>query len=118
MTCWIQYKLLICSTKKEKVYDKLYKDAGPKCGIDIFGNDYRRVDIGFSYQVIKENKPLPSAHPLRFMKSLWISAEIFNLLDVNNVVSYLWLKDITNRQYAIPNYLTQRLINIRLVSKF
>ncbi|MBN8703470.1 MAG: TonB-dependent receptor [Bacteroidetes bacterium] len=79
---------------------------------------YRRVDIGFSYQIIKESKPLPKGHPFGYIKSLWVGAEVFNLLNVDNVVSYLWLKDIRNRQYAIPNYLTQRLINLRFIAKF
>jgi hypothetical protein len=76
------------------------------------------VDIGFSYQVVKENKPLPPRNPFHTLKSLWISLEVFNLLDVNNTVSYLWIKDITNRQYAIPNYLTGRIINLRTIARF
>lgn len=79
---------------------------------------YRRVDIGFSYQVVKESKPLRASSPFHRLKSLWISMEVFNLLDVNNTVSYLWIKDISNRTYAIPNYLTGRIINLRTVARF
>ena len=79
---------------------------------------YRRVDIGFSYQVVKEEKPLPIHNPFHFVKSVWVSMEVFNLLDINNTVSYLWIKDVSNRQYAIPNYLTGRLLNLRTVMKF
>jgi len=79
---------------------------------------YRRVDIGFSYQVIKEEKPLSKHNPFHNFKSVWISMEVFNLLDVNNTVSYLWIKDISNRSYAIPNYLTGRILNIRTIARF
>jgi hypothetical protein len=79
---------------------------------------YRRVDIGFAYQIIKEDKPLPNKHPFHFCKAMFISVEIFNLLQVNNTVSYTWIADVTNRQYAVPNYLTRRMLNLKLQLKF
>lgn len=79
---------------------------------------YRRVDIGFSYQIIKEEKPLKSTSPFRFMKSLWIGAEVFNLLQVQNTLSYYWVKDVTGRSYAIPNYLTNRQLSVRMIVHF
>ena len=79
---------------------------------------YRRVDIGFAYQIIKEEKPLPKSHPFHFMKSAFISIEVFNLLQINNTVSYTWVTDVTGRQYAIPNYLTRRQLNVKLQVKF
>lgn len=78
---------------------------------------YRRVDIGSSFLIKGENKPNNSSL-LKHIKSLWISVEIFNLLQVSNTVSYIWINDITNRQYAVPNYLTPRQLNIKLVSSF
>lgn len=79
---------------------------------------YRRVDIGFSWQLISEDQKLPQKNLLHYFKSMWLSIEVFNLLAINNTISYLWIKDITDRQYAIPNYLTNRQVNVRLVSKF
>jgi hypothetical protein len=79
---------------------------------------YRRVDIGFAYQIIKENHELPKHNPFHHFKSMFISLEIFNLLQVNNTVSYTWVTDVTNRQYAVPNYLTRRTLNIKLQVKF
>lgn len=79
---------------------------------------YRRVDIGFSYQLIKESKKLPAHNPLHNLKSVWIGLEVLNLLQVNNTISYYWVKDVTNRTYAIPNYLTNRQLNLRVVVKF
>ncbi len=80
---------------------------------------YRRVDIGFSKHFIEEDKP--KEHRIKFfnrLKSLALSVEIFNLLQVNNVVSYTWVSDVYGTKYGVPNYLTGRQINVRLSSKF
>ena len=79
---------------------------------------YFRVDIGFSKSLIDESKIFSKKNPFRFIKSLWISGEVFNLFGRLNTVSYLWIKDVNNRQYAVPNELTNRLFNIKLVAKF
>lgn len=80
---------------------------------------YRRVDIGFSYMLLGEKKKFVGPkNPLKYFKSIWISLEVFNLLGTNNTLSYLWISDITNRQYAVPNYLTTRRVNAKIVMKF
>ena len=79
---------------------------------------YRRVDIGFSKQLIDDKNKFSMNNPLRYIKSLWITAEVFNLLQINNTISYLWIKDVNNRQYAIPNYLTPRQLNIKIIAQF
>jgi hypothetical protein len=80
---------------------------------------YRRVDIGFSKIIIDEDKPNHSRLPLvRKLHSLWFGVEVFNLLQVNNTVSYTWITDVIGRQYAVPNYLSSRLINARLTARF
>lgn len=80
---------------------------------------YRRVDIGFSYLLLGEKKKFVGPkNPLKYVQSIWISFEVFNLLGTNNTLSYLWISDITNRQYAVPNYLTARRINAKIVMKF
>jgi hypothetical protein len=58
-----------------------------------------------------EKSEFPKKNPLHYLKSLWVSMEVFNLLGTNNTLSYLWISDITNRQYAVPNYLTSRQLN-------
>jgi hypothetical protein len=78
---------------------------------------YRRVDIGFSYMLKGEKRKLGPKNPFRHFKSIWLSAEVFNLLGINNTLSYLWIADITGRQYAVPNYLTTRQLNVKLVIK-
>ena len=68
---------------------------------------YRRVDFGMSYHV-KAFK----------QGTLWLSAEIFNMLDINNTISYMWISDFNNNQYAIANYLTSRRLNFRISVNF
>jgi hypothetical protein len=79
---------------------------------------YRRVDIGVTKQFITPGKPLKASSPLKKFDTFSLSLEVFNLLGVNNTVSYLWIKDVTNRLYGVPNYLTNRLINLRLQMTF
>ncbi len=80
---------------------------------------YHRVDLGFSYllwdQAWKARRP---KHLLRFAESSWLSVEIFNMLKVQNVASNTWFKSIYNVQYAIPNYLTSRRINLKYKINF
>tara|TARA_B100001109_G_C18860197_1_gene473573 strand:- start:587 stop:3163 length:2577 start_codon:yes stop_codon:yes gene_type:complete len=79
---------------------------------------YLRVDLGFSKQLLGEDSQVGPKSPLRHLKSVWLGVEVFNLLQRNNTLSYLWVTDVTNRQYAVPNYLTSRQVNIRLQVKF
>ncbi len=99
----------------------------PYCLLDrneTFRNTYRysayhRVDIGFSVNLWDEGwRNKKPNHPLRFSRSTWLSLEVFNLLQVQNVASNTWIKTIYNTQFAIPNYLTSRRINLRLKMDF
>ncbi len=76
---------------------------------------YHRIDIGFSVQLWKAEwiKRKPN-HPLRFSQNSWISLEAFNLLQITNQASVNWIKTLTNEEYALPNNLTGRRINLRL----
>ncbi|MCH5220301.1 MAG: carboxypeptidase-like regulatory domain-containing protein [Muribaculaceae bacterium] len=81
---------------------------------------YKRVDIGLSYGLVTpraEGEP-QRAGWLRHIKSAWIGLDCFNLLDISNVSSYYWVTDVNNIQYAVPNYLTRRQINVRLTVDF
>lgn len=79
---------------------------------------YRRVDIGFSKQLFTE-AGLASRHGFwKNIRSSWLSLEVFNLLQINNTISYIWVTDIFNDQYAVPNYLTPRQINLKLMVEF
>ena len=79
--------------------------------------DYRRVDIGASYALI-DKKHRPQSGLFSSLKTLCLNLDVFNLLDISNVNSYMWLTDIYGRQYAIPNYLTRRQLNFRISADF
>lgn len=75
---------------------------------------YRRVDIGFSFLLWDESwKTSKPNHFLKFSRNAWLSLEVFNLLQMQNVANNTWVKSVFNQQYAIPNYLTSRRINLR-----
>lgn len=81
---------------------------------------YKRVDIGFSALLIDGDKKIkPQYSFFKNVKSMWVSLEVFNLLGIQNTLSYLWIQDqSSNRTYAVPNRLTSRLLNLKLVTNF
>ena len=78
---------------------------------------YRRVDIGFSKQIKSASTQLKPRFFNGF-EEIWLTAEVFNLLQISNTISYLWVSDVTGRQWAVPNYLTPRQLNIKLIMSF
>lgn len=94
---------------------------GNRVGDNLRMPAYKRVDIGFSALLLdgqkKENRPSHSF--FRRFESIWTSFEVFNLLNIQNTLSYTWIQDQTsNRIYAVPNRLTNRLLNLKLVVAF
>ncbi len=79
---------------------------------------YKRVDIGFSKDFLDDIAVRKPKLLDKYFSSFIAYFEVFNLLNINNTVSYLWLKDVDNVQYAIPNYLTGRQFNFKLILKF
>jgi hypothetical protein len=79
---------------------------------------YRRVDIGLTYQLAGQDDALLSRPVFSSLKNIWLGFEVFNLLDIKNVSSYYWITDVYNQQYAVPNYLTGRQLNVRLIVDF
>ncbi len=79
---------------------------------------YRRVDIGFVKQLINEGSSFNKGNPLNYVKNMFVSVEVFNLLNISNTVSYTWVKDVNNRAWGINSYLTPRYINVKLVTEF
>ena len=72
---------------------------------------YRRIDIGMSRCLIDRSR---HDNP-RGIRNLWIGLDVFNLLNISNTNSYYWITDSRNNQFAVPNYLTSRQINLRLL---
>ncbi|WP_425886408.1 TonB-dependent receptor [Parabacteroides sp. ASD2025] len=79
---------------------------------------YKRVDLGFSYQLAGGTDAIMDRGFFRNLKNIWLGLDIFNLFDIKNTSSYYWITNIDNHQYAIPNYLTGRQLNVRLIVDF
>lgn len=79
---------------------------------------YKRVDLGFSYQLAGGEDAIMDRGFFRHLKNIWFGLDIFNLFDIKNTSSYYWITNVDNQQYAIPNYLTGRQINARIIVDF
>lgn len=79
---------------------------------------YRRVDIGLSRCFNADNDRFMNRGMFSHLKNIWLGVDAFNLLDIDNVNSYYWVNTVVGDQYAVPNYLTGRLINVRLTVDF
>jgi len=80
---------------------------------------YIRVDIGFSALLLDADKSNRRSHsPFRSFESIWASLEVFNLLDRSNTISYLLIKDFANNVFTVPNRLTPRLVNFKIVARW
>lgn len=77
---------------------------------------YRRLDIGFSRDLIS-SKNRSTKKYWRHIDEAWVSLDVFNLLGVQNVASYIWVRDVTGSTFAVPNYLTSRRVNLNFVVK-
>jgi len=79
---------------------------------------YERVDIGFSGQLWNPHWAKKKTTFNQGLRGVWLSLEVFNLFDIQNVASYTWIRDIYNNQYAVPNYLSSRRLNAKLMFSF
>lgn len=75
---------------------------------------YRRADIGMSYQLLDNSR----REKKTFLKNITLGVDCLNLFGIDNVNSYYWVTDVTNQQYAVPNYLTGRQLNARVLLEF
>ena len=75
---------------------------------------YRRADIGMSYQLLDNSRHEKKT----FLKNVTLGVDCLNLFGIDNVNSYYWVTDVTNQQYAVPNYLTGRQLNARVLLEF
>ena len=80
---------------------------------------YKRVDIGMAYGLVTPPKDGETRTGLaKTFKSVWLGLDVFNLLDISNVSGYYWVTDVNDIQYAVPNYLTRRQLNLRVSVEF
>lgn len=82
-------------------------------------NDYRRADIGFSYVFTEKNASRPPSHWLTKLKYLALGFEVFNLFNNQNAITNTWVRDAYSKaEYAVPNYMTGRVFNLKLSVNF
>jgi len=79
---------------------------------------YRRVDAGFAFNILKDGRETKTKNVFNHLNEMWLFLEVFNLLQIQNTVSYTWVQDVTGNRYAVPNYLTNRQLNLRLQIRF
>lgn len=85
----------------------------------LYIDPYIRIDIGFSALLLDSDKSKRRSHnPFRNFENIWATLEVFNLIDRPNTISYLLIKDFSNTTFTIPNRLTPRLLNLKLVARF
>lgn len=97
--------------------------AGPGSG--YFENGYfrtpayKRIDIGLAWLLLGEDFSIRNRNSfLGAFKNIRLGADIFNLFDINNTNSYYWITNVFNNQYAVPNYLTGRQFNVKIIAEF
>ncbi len=79
---------------------------------------YRRIDLGFSKVLINQDHRKFRYKAFNSIKDMWLSLEVFNLLGINNTISYLWVANNSGDLFGVPNYLTKRKLNLKLTVKF
>ncbi|KIO53522.1 TonB-dependent receptor [Flavobacterium hibernum] len=78
-------------------------------------NDYRRADVGFAKVFVDSNTKTAKANWLKNFKELSVGVEIFNLFNNQNAITNTWVRDVYSKnQYAIPNYMTSRVFNVKI----
>lgn len=76
---------------------------------------YKRIDLGMNYRLLNNEDRHKLRNPFR---NIWLGLDCFNVFDFKNVSSYFWVTDVTGHQYAVPNYLTGRMLNARVLFEF
>ncbi|MEE1240999.1 MAG: TonB-dependent receptor plug domain-containing protein [Bacteroidaceae bacterium] len=76
---------------------------------------YKRVDIGMNYRLL-DNEDRHMRHDV--VRNIWLGLDCFNIFGLNNVSGYYWVTDVSNHQYAVPDYLTGRMVNARVLVEF
>jgi len=114
------------SLPKMKMYLNLVYNTGLPGGSPSYADpyvyqnrlpDYKRADIGIQYVIVDLNETHNGwRKPFKYLS---IGLEIFNIFDAQNSITNTWVRDVySKRQYAIPNYLTPRVFNVRTTMKF
>ena len=88
----------------------------------IFQNrlrDYKRADLGISHIFVDADNTFEKNHWLHKFKELSVGVEIFNLFNNQNSITNTWVRDVESKQqFAVPNFLTSRILNLKLSMRF
>lgn len=85
----------------------------------LFIESYIRIDLGFSALLLDSDKSKRRSHnPFRNFQNIWATLEVFNIIDRPNTISFLLIKDFSNTTFTVPNRLTPRLLNLKLIARF
>lgn len=79
---------------------------------------YKRVDLGMSYRLLNNEERTYRTGIASLLRNVWLGADVLNLFDFDNVNSYYWITDVSGQQSAVPNYLTSRQLNVRVLCEF
>lgn len=79
---------------------------------------YRRIDIGMSHVFTAGDNKIMQKGLLKNFSNIWVGLDCFNLFNIKNTNSYYWVSDISNEEFAVPNYLTGLQINLRIAAEF
>jgi len=111
-----------------KVYINLVYNTGVPGGSPSYSDAYqyqqrlpayKRADAGFSYVIVDGNKQFDKGHLFHHLEEFHIGFEIYNMFDVQNSITNTWVRDVyTKQQYAVPNYLSPRIFNVKMGLKF
>ena len=80
-------------------------------GLNFRAPAYKRADIGMSYRAYDNDERKERS----IFKNIWVGIDCLNIFGISNVNSYYWVTDVTNQRYAVPNYLTGRQINGKVI---
>ena len=111
-----------------KVYINLVYNTGVPGGAPSYSDAYqyqqrlpayKRADAGFSYVIVDKNKQFDKGHLFHHLEEFHIGFEIYNMFDVQNSITNTWVRDVyTKQQYAVPNFLSPRIFNVKMGLKF
>lgn len=77
--------------------------------------DYKRVDLGLAFRLKGEEREFKNRkNPLNYLKEAWLTLELFNMFQMRNTISYMWIPTVDGMRYAVPNTLTPLQVNLKL----
>lgn len=93
---------------------KRLEDPSEMKGRKVKLPDYKRVDLGLAFLLKGEQRKFGPKNPLTYLKDIWLTLELFNMFQMRNTISYMWIPTVDGTSYAIPQTLTPMQVNLKL----